>query len=108
MAAFARIANLNEVQKLSNDLDVAKLHARLDHHATQCCPPSAVFGTYVWSLMQVEFSTDIMFLRQSDLGPLYGTISRMAIQALKANNFEGRQSPSPSHGARGIHDHWTP
>lgn len=92
--AFAQIADLNEAQKLSNTLDVAKLHARLDHYAAQCCPPSAAFGTYHWSLMQVEYSTDIMFLRQSDLGPLYDTISRTAIHAVRADNvatFLGRK-----------------
>lgn len=92
--AFARIADQDEAQRLSNDLDVAKLHARLDRYAAQCCPASGPFGTYHWSLMQVEYSTDIVFRRQSDLGPLYDTISRTAIHAVKADNvatFLGRK-----------------
>lgn len=92
--AFARIADLKKAQELSNALDVVKLHALLDRYAALCCPPSVLFGSYHWSLMQVEYSTDIMFLRQSDLGPLYDTISRTAIHAVKADNvatFLGRK-----------------
>jgi hypothetical protein len=35
---------------------------RRDRYATQCCPVLDVFGqTYHWSLMQVEYATDLVF-----------------------------------------------
>ncbi len=37
--AFVQVADLAEAQRLSDDIDVAKLHARLDHYARLCCPP---------------------------------------------------------------------
>jgi hypothetical protein len=93
--AFAQIANIEQAQQLSDDLDTAKLHAALDRYATLCCPAATTLETsYHWSLMQVEYSTDIVFFRQSDLKPLYDTISRTAIHAVKAENvatFLGRK-----------------
>jgi hypothetical protein len=44
--------------------------------------------------MQVEYATDIIFNRQKDLSPIYNTISRTAIHAVKAENiatFLGRK-----------------
>jgi hypothetical protein len=93
--AFAQMDDIEKAQKLSDDLDVAQLHALLDRYATLCCPPVTTLDTrYHWSLMQVEYSTDIVFRRQSDLKPLYETISRTAIHAVKAENvatFLGRK-----------------
>ena len=39
---------------------------------------------YHWSLMQVELATDVIFKRQADFQPLYETIPRTAIHAVKA------------------------
>ena len=93
--AFSQVADIEGVQKLSDDQDAARLHALLDRYATRCCPPvTALETSYHWSLMQVEYSTDIMFRRQSDLEPLYDVISRTAIHAVKADNvatFLGRK-----------------
>jgi hypothetical protein len=39
-----------------------RLHAVLDRYAVMCCPVLDVFGqTYHWSLMPVEYSTDLTF-----------------------------------------------
>jgi hypothetical protein len=93
--AFAQVGNFEEAQGLADDLDVARLHAILDRYATLCCPPVTTLDQrYHWSLMQVEYSTDLIFRRQADLEPLYDTISRTAIHAVKADNvatFLGRK-----------------
>jgi hypothetical protein len=39
---------------------------------------------YHWSLMQVEYSTDLMFRSQATLQPLYEQLSRQAVLAVKA------------------------
>ena len=55
----------------------------------------AHFGTtYHWSLLQVEYATDLIFHRQADLGPLYETLVRTAIHAVKPDHvatFLGRK-----------------
>ena len=93
--AFVRIADFPEAQRLSDDFDIAKFHAVLDSYATLCCPAvTKLEKHYHWSIMQIEYSTDIVFKRQVDLAPIYDAISRTAVHAVKAENvstFLGRK-----------------
>lgn len=93
--AFVRIGDFGKAQKLADDIDLAKLHQMLDRYATLCCPIVREFDhKYHWSLMQVEFSTDIVFKSQADFAPIYDAISRSAVHAVKAENvstFLGRK-----------------
>ncbi len=93
--AFIHVADLQEAQRLSDVMDVTKLHSLLDRYAALCCPPATSLELrYHWSLMQVEYATDIVFKRQADLAPIYDVISRTAIHAVKAENvatFLGRK-----------------
>jgi DNA-binding HxlR family transcriptional regulator len=93
--AFVHVADLDAAQRLADDIDIARLHAALDRYATLCCPVLTTLQLrYHWTLMQVEYSTDIVFRRQADLGPIYDTISRTAIHAVKPDNvatFLGRK-----------------
>lgn len=92
--AFTQIADWRKAQELSDRLDVSKLHPRLDQLAARYCPVIAQLGvTYHWSLMQVEYATDIVFKRQGDLADLYQELIRTAIHAVKPENvasFLGR------------------
>jgi|SRR5215467_3869685 len=66
--AFTEIADWNKAQKLADKFDPASLHRRLDQLAATYCPVVERLGaTYHWSLVQVEYSTDIVFRHQSDL-----------------------------------------
>ena len=94
--AFVHIADFDAAQKLADELTVAKLHRALDRFAQRYCPVLRRLGIdgYHWSLMQVEYATDIVFKRQSDLAPLYESLSRTAIHAVKAEQvatFLGRK-----------------
>ncbi len=94
--AFVHIDDFGRAQKLADDLTVPRLHRALDRFAQRYCPILRRLGIdgYHWSLMQVEYSTDIVFKRQSDLGALYETLSRTAIHAVKAEQvatFLGRK-----------------
>lgn len=93
--AFTQISNWAKAQQLSDSFDVTQLHPRLDQLARRYCPVIAQLGvTYHWSLMQVEYATDIVFKRQSDLAPLYQELTRTAIHAVKPENvasFLGRK-----------------
>jgi hypothetical protein len=86
-------------QELADDLDPLILHKRLDRWARQFCPVEDVFPSgWHWSLLQVEYATDIIFRRPEDLAPLYETLTRRAIQEVKADDiatFLGRNGLSP-------------
>jgi hypothetical protein len=72
-----------------------RLHAVLDRYAVMCCPVLDVFGqTYHWSLMPVEYSTDLTFRSRATLGPLYEQLIRESVLSVKAEQiatFLGRQ-----------------
>jgi hypothetical protein len=93
--AFVEIGDWLEAQALSNSLDPAMLHKILDRLAAKFCPVLSHFPvTYHWSLMQVEYATDIVFRRQSDLAPIYEELVRTAIHCVKPDNiatFLGRR-----------------
>lgn len=85
--AFVEVGDLEKAQRLADRIDVSKLHAKLDRYAKLYCPPAAMLGEqYRWSLMQVEYSTDIIFRKQDELAPIYEAIVRLAVQAVKADN----------------------
>ena len=92
---FSSIADFSRAQALSDAFSIDRLHHALDNLAARYCPVAAQFGaTYHWSLMQVEYATDIVFHRQADLGPLYETLVRTAIHSVKPDDvatFLGRK-----------------
>jgi hypothetical protein len=92
---FSSIADFSRAQLLADAFPIERLHHALDGFAARYCPVAGHFGSaYHWSLMQVEYATDIVFHRQADLRPLYETLVRTAIHAVKADNvatFLGRK-----------------
>ena len=93
--AFVDVEDFEAAQRLADDLDIDKLHRILDDYAALCCPVIETLELrYHWSLMQIEYATDIVFRRQRDLAPLYESIVRTAVHAVKAANvatFLGRK-----------------
>ena len=70
--AFVELGDVEKAQKLSDAFDTRQLHSTLDRYAALCCPAAGEFDEkYHWTLSQVEYSTDVIFRRQSDLKPLY-------------------------------------
>jgi hypothetical protein len=58
--AFVRIDDWPLAQALADTLSPDQLHRTLDRYAKLYCPVSDVFGqSYHWSLMQVEYATDL-------------------------------------------------
>ena len=92
---FLHISDIETAQSLSDTFPVERLHRYLDELAEQYCPAIRHFPNgYHWSIMQVEYATDIMFRRQHDLRPIYETLVRTAIHAVKPDNvatFLGRK-----------------
>lgn len=93
--AFVHVADWLQAQRLAEQLKPEALHRKLDHYARLFCPPIALFDSgYHWSLMQVEYATDIVFRRQQELSPIYEALVRTAVHAVKAENvatFLGRK-----------------
>ena len=85
--AFLRIDDWQRAQTLADHLSPATLHEVLDRYAKQCCPVFDVFArSYHWSVMQVEYATDLVFRSQAVLKPLYEQLSRQAILTVKAEH----------------------
>ena len=93
--AFLEIEDFSRAQELADQWVIGALHRQLNRWAQIYCPVIRHFHSgYHWSLMQVEYATDIVFKRQSDLGPLYELLSRTAIHTVKPRDvatFLGRK-----------------
>jgi hypothetical protein len=102
---FVGLQDFGRAQKLADTFPVPKFHRQLDQIARAFCPVIRHFASgYHWSLMQVELSTDVIFKRQADLQPLYETITRTAIHAVKAAQvatFLGRKVTAAYQGEIG-------
>ena len=92
--AFIRIDDWSRAQALADTLSPDQLHRSLDRYAERCCPVSDVFGqSYHWSLMQVEYATDLVFRSAATLKPLYEQLVRESVLSVKAEQvatFLGR------------------
>jgi hypothetical protein len=83
--AFVRIADFDRAQALADAMRPDELHRKLDQYAKRFCPVSDAFAQdYHWSLMQVEYSTDLIFRSEATLKPLYEQLSREAVLSVKA------------------------
>jgi hypothetical protein len=93
--AFVRIDDWQRAQELADGFSPDLLHRVLDRYATLCCPVIDVFSqSYHWSLMQVEYATDLVFRSTTTLKPLYEQLARESVLSVKAEQiatFLGRQ-----------------
>jgi hypothetical protein len=90
-----RIGDWPRAQKLADRLSPDQLHRTLDRYAEPGCPVLDVFGQdYQWSLMQVEYATDLAFRSIGTLGPLHEQLIRETVLSVKAEQiatFLGRR-----------------
>lgn len=85
--AFVRIGDFARAQSLPDQFSPDALHRILDRYAKMCCPVQEEFGQqYHWSLMQTEYSTDLVFRSDAVLSSLYEELSRQAVIAVKADH----------------------
>jgi hypothetical protein len=86
--AFLRIADWERAQALADAFSPEKLHRILDRYAALCCPVLDTFKqSYHWSLMQVEYSTDLVFRSKATLAPLYEQLARHSVLTVKAETI---------------------
>ncbi|HYA80465.1 MAG TPA: hypothetical protein VED87_06025 [Methylocystis sp.] len=95
--AFARIADWPRAQQLADSFAPDRLHAALDRYAAMCCPVLETFEqTYHWSLMQVEYATDLAFHSTATLAPIYDQLVKESVLSVKAEDvarFLGHRIP---------------
>ncbi len=85
--AFVDMADWTRAQALADSLRVAEVHAALDRCAQRYCPIlKRIDVRYHWSLMQVEYATDLVFTNTQTLADLYEPLMRTAIHAVKAQH----------------------
>ena len=85
--AFVHMADWSSAQRLAERVRPEWLHRKLDRYARMCCPPVRRLDSgYHWSVMQIEYATDIVFRRQQELAPIYEALVRTAVHAVKAEN----------------------
>ena len=82
--AFLQIDDFEQANVLAASWDMTDLHAKLDQFAAQYCPVVSHLNlVYTWSLMQVEYATDLVFKRQRTLQAIYPHLLEVLIQAVK-------------------------
>ena len=93
--AIMKTESFESAQKISDALNLEHIHKKLNEFANYYCPVIKHFPMgYHWSIMQVEYATDIIFKRQSDLKLIYENLTRTAIHSIKPENiatFLGRK-----------------
>lgn len=93
--AFVKCDDFETAQKLADAVRPNRLHKRLDQVVKAYCPIVRHFCSgYHWSLMQIEYATDIVFQRQGDLAPIYEELVRTAVHSVKPDHiatFLGRK-----------------
>lgn len=93
--AFIEISDYDKAQRIAERFDVKRLHRKLDTYSRKLCPVVMRFRSGVhWSIMQVEYATDLVFTSREALAALYEPLVRTAVHAVKAENvatFLGRK-----------------
>ncbi len=81
---FVNIADFERAQALCDGFSADLLQPALKRYSAIYCPVADELGLeYYWTLKQVEYATDIVFYKQSDLAPIYQTLVHTAIHSVK-------------------------
>jgi len=93
--AFVQVSDFAQAAQLSAAWSIETLHAKLDQLAQLYCPVVSQLNlAYNWSLMQVEYATDIVFKEQAVLQSFYTLLVERLIQAVTPTDiatFLGRK-----------------
>ncbi len=81
-------SGFEKAQKICDNIDIKKIHKRLDALSKKYCPVISYFNqVYHWSIMQAEYATDIVFKKQKDLQAIYSELVATAIHTVKPDNI---------------------
>ena len=86
--AFIEIQDWERANEIVKSLKVEELHNRLNAFASKYCPVYKSFNQlYHWSIMQCEYSTDIVFKNKEDLQGIYGKLIQTAVHTVKPEHI---------------------
>jgi hypothetical protein len=86
--AFDYIEDFSKAQEICDNIDIKKIHRRLDTLAKIYCPIYSSFNqVYHWSITQAEYATDIVFKKQEYLQSIYSELTATAIHTVKPDNI---------------------
>lgn len=93
---FTQISDYEAAQKLADSFQVRPLHQLLDKLCDQYCPvyQKVEVTGYHWSIMQLEYATDLIFKSKQTLSPLYDGILKNVMHTITPNDvarFLGRK-----------------
>jgi hypothetical protein len=81
-------AGFDKAQNLSDKMDISKLFKKMEWLSKLYCPIHQDFGqSYHWSIMQIEYATDIVFDNAATLKPIYDDLIATAIHTVKPANI---------------------
>ncbi len=94
--AFVHVEDYAKAQQISDKFEVRKLHQRLDYYVGEFCPAVNSFCPlgYRWSIMQLEYATDLVFKDGKTLAPIYDEIIRNVMYTVTPDDvarFLGRK-----------------
>jgi hypothetical protein len=93
--AFIALSDFEAAQRIADRFDVKRLHRKLETYSCKLCNVVKRFRSGVhWSIMQLEYATDLVFTNRQALASLYEPLVRTVIHAVKADNvatFLGRK-----------------
>jgi len=86
--AFTFIEDYEEAQKLSDRIRVEDLHKALDIFIKRYCPmPDEWDLRYNYSIKQVEYACDILFVSEEALKPLFDNIIKTSMHTVMPDNI---------------------
>jgi len=108
--ALVECDDWQKAQTLADEFSLDPLKRDLDGLARQCVPAllERFRGGYHWSLMQVEYSLDLVWRSADKLAPVYEELSRQAIFTVKAPEvakFLGKRFPTNTETSLGSDFH---
>jgi len=86
--AFMDIDDFDKAQNIADSFSPVRLHRLLDRSMKKFCPlhKDLMSGVH-WSIMQVEYATDIVFKDRHSLAPIYEELIRTLSHAVKPDQL---------------------
>jgi|SRR5215203_108780 len=82
--SFVEIADWQKAQELAHSFSVSRWERKFHRLAARFCPIVKKFTRgYRWSVMQVEYSLDVVFKGRNQLAALYEQLSRHAVLTVR-------------------------
>ena len=104
---FTRIDDFELANQLAQELDVEKLHAKLQAFVQYFCTPlQSLEANYYWTITQAEYATDLIFQERSSLQAFYPHLLETLTHTVKPENiatFLGRKLHPLFEGEMGNH-----